>query len=240
MLYLERTINVNKGQATIDETVILYQGDKNVEIQFRITNNPFKSKANVDPTFGQLIIVRDKAEPIFSNVSRLSNNRIIFVIDGEMIDEASEIGFYKFQIRLFNEDKTSRCTLPVIENGIEIREPICDDEVPVEPAMTDIAVIDEAYINEDGQEENVFDENGNYNITTWSSGMVISSGKLNKMENAIGSVNGRAMNIQMYYATTDYVMNNYYEKNDANNTFATKDDIGNINDILDSINGEVI
>ena len=45
-----------------------------------------------------------------------------------MIDELSELGSYTFQIRLYNEDQTSRGTLPPVENGIIIVEPLCEEE----------------------------------------------------------------------------------------------------------------
>ena len=41
-----------------------------------------------------------------------------------MTDEEIELGSYTYQIRLFDDPKTSRVTLPPIENGIEIKQPI--------------------------------------------------------------------------------------------------------------------
>ena len=45
-----------------------------------------------------------------------------------MIDEIYEVGFYSFHIRLYNDDKTSRVTLPPVMKGIEIREPLVIEE----------------------------------------------------------------------------------------------------------------
>ena len=127
MIYLERTITIANNNASIDEQIVLYKGDRNVEIQFILKNSPFKYKDARDATYGQLIINRENADPIFSDVSETINGKILFVITGDMIDEIEECGDYDFQIRLFNEDKTSRITLMPITAGITIRKPICEE-----------------------------------------------------------------------------------------------------------------
>lgn len=143
MIYLERTITVVNNNASIDEQVILYKGDRNVEIQFIIKNSPFKYKSGIDTTYGQLIINRKKADSLFSNVSKLSNGKVLFVVTGDMIDELNECGDYDFQIRLFNEAQTSRVTLAPITAGISIREPICEGDDP----NTEVITPYETYFN---------------------------------------------------------------------------------------------
>ena len=44
MIYIERAVSINKSNASIDEPILLYKGDKNVEVQFAINNSPFKYK----------------------------------------------------------------------------------------------------------------------------------------------------------------------------------------------------
>ena len=131
MIYLERTVVIENSTAYIEEPIYLYKGDKNIEIRFAIQNNPFKYKNSLEYNYGQLIIKRDTAPNIFSEVTKLNGGRIILTITGEMIDELSELGSYTFQIRLYNEDQTSRGTLPPVENGIVIVEPLCEE--PLEP-----------------------------------------------------------------------------------------------------------
>lgn len=178
MIYLERTVTINKGSASIDEPVILYKGDKNVEIQFNLKNNPYKSKSSTIVTYGQLIIDRAKADSIFSSISKLSSNKVLFVITGDMIDDLNECGTFDFQIRLFNEDQSSRATLAPIEGGIIIREPICEGD------SIDSGATDESETTE-GEEVDIFDNEGNYNKTNWESGNAITSQKMNKIEGAL-------------------------------------------------------
>lgn len=198
MIYIERTINISDNNAKIEEPVVLYKGDGNIEVQFTITNNPFKYKAGIDLTYGQLIIKRPTTDPIFSDVAKLSSNKenskVHLVITGEMIDELVELGNYDFQIRLLNTDMSSRATLPPVTAGILIKEPICEETVNTAPVNYSRAAINRETVD-------TFDEEGNYNKTDWSNGDIITDKKLNKIEDAI------------------------YTINDNNGDYATKDDI---------------
>ena len=131
MIYIERTIKIKKGEASINEPVCLYKGDKNIEIRFLIENNPFKYKNDLTINYGQLIIKRENAPDIFSEPTKLNSGRIIFLITGDMINDLNELGNYTFQIRILNEDLTSRGTLPPVFAGISIKEPLCEE--PLDP-----------------------------------------------------------------------------------------------------------
>lgn len=203
-MYIERTIEVKKNNAKIEEPIVLYKGDRNIELQFTLVNNPFKCKSGVEITYGQLIIKRPKADPIFSDVAKLSNSKASFIITGDTIDDLEEIGEYDFQIRLLNSDKTARGTLPPVFAGIVIKEPVCEeDAVGYSAANYSKATVGEAL--------DTFDENGDYIKTVWDKGSLITDTKLNKIEDAIYEINANS---------------------------ATKEDIGNIDAILDNINGE--
>jgi len=217
MIYISRIVTIDKGNASIDEQIVLYKGDKNVEIQFNIKNNPFRQKNGLYATYGQLVIDRE-ASPIFSEVSQIINNKVLFVVTGDMINEIEECGNYNFQIRLFNEDKTSRVTLPPIEGGMLIKEPICEEE-GVNAATVNYS---RTTTEEEAEALDVFDEEGNYNKTIWVDGDLITDLKLNKIEDALYEINVKSN-----------------EEVDLTN-YATKDDIGNINAILDNLNGEII
>ena len=65
-----------------------------------------------------------------------NEGKIIFKITGEMIDEIAEVGNYSFQIRLFDESINSRVTLPEVNGGIEIREPIASEDTSSTVVMT--------------------------------------------------------------------------------------------------------
>ena len=146
MIFTDRTVTVQKGTSSINDTIILYRGDKDVEIRFTLNEgSPFKFGSGASPNiiekteaaYGQLVIKAPNNLPaIFSEVAPTNEGKIIFKITGEMINEITEIGNYSFQIRLFDEDESSRVTLPEVNSGIEIREPIASEDTASTVVMT--------------------------------------------------------------------------------------------------------
>ena len=146
MIFTDRTVIVQKGTSSINDTIVLYRGDKNVEIRFTLSEgSPFRYGSGASPNiiekteaaYGQLVIKSPNNLPaIFSEVAPTNEGKIVFTITGEMIDEIDEVGNYSFQIRLFDENKNSRVTLPEVNNGIEIREPIASEDASSTVTMT--------------------------------------------------------------------------------------------------------
>ena len=249
MIYIERTIDIKKNIAKIEEPIILYKGDKNIELQFMIENNPFKYKSGVELTYGQLVVKRPTAPPIFSEVAKLSNNKVLFIVTGDMIDELAELGEYDFQIRLINADKTSRGTIPPVTAGIIVKEPLCEE--PDNIATINESTVNDAIVPASSEILNAFDNKGDYIKTEWKDGDRITDAKLNKIENALYEINGKEVNVEVDLsglATEDYVDNAIAEAH-ANADFDLSEyvtnskfdrTIGDINTILDSINGEEI
>lgn len=196
MIFTERTVRVNNDKSTINAPVILYRGDKNIEIRFELLKSPYKysNKGTVniiettDASYGQLVIKTPNDEPpIFSDIVETQQSHIIFTITYDMIDEVKELGTYDFQIRLFDEEQNSRATIPPIEKGIEIREPIAQEDVS---DTNEVGVATVGYaLTTAASNEDAFDAEGNYNKTTWGTGDRITAAKLNKMEAGIDEVN---------------------------------------------------
>ena len=138
MIFTDRTVKVKRGVSSINTPIILYRGDREVEIRFTLKEEaPFMFNKetgsniieNSEAAYGQLVIKTPNDLPaIFSEVAPTSEGKIVFKITGEMIDEITEVGNYSFQIRLFNESMNSRVTLPEVNGGIEIREPIASED----------------------------------------------------------------------------------------------------------------
>jgi hypothetical protein len=205
LIYIERKIRIKNNEAQIEEPIILYKGDMNIELQFIIENNPFKYKPGMDVTYGQLVIKRPNAAPIFSEPAKMSSSRVLFIITGDMIDESVELGDYDFQIRLLNTDQTSRGTLPPITAGITIKEPLCEEAITNRASVNDAnAYVMRANNNvmRAGNSDNAFDADGNYNRTNWVGGDIITDTKLNKVEEALYQINN---DIPTDYATEEYV-----------------------------------
>ena len=187
MIFTERNITIRNDSATINAPVILYRGDKNVEVRFILIESPYKYSnrdsinifESTDASYAQLVIkTPNDREPIFGDITAVGNNNVTFVIRHDMIDEIEEVGKYDFQIRLFDADQTSMATTPEVVGGFIIKEPIAKEDS--NNNITNSAIVGSAVVTND-LEIPTFVANS-YNKTTWHDGDVISKQKLNKME----------------------------------------------------------
>ena len=159
MIFTNRTITVKRGISSINEPIILYRGDREVEIRFALKEEaPFRFNREVDSniienseaTYGQLVIKVPNGLPaIFSEITPTNEGRIVFKITEEMIDEIAEVGNYSFQIRLFDENISSRVTLPEVNDGIEVREPIASEDTASTVVITYDATAKRLIISDD-------------------------------------------------------------------------------------------
>lgn len=216
MIFTESTIKISNNVSKMDSTIVLYRGDKNVEIRFTILQSPFKYSNTVatnviestNASYGQLVIkTPNDKPPIFSEVSSTKEGTVLFTITKEMIDEIEEVGVYTFQIRLMDENKQSRVTIPPVENGIEIKEPIAieDDNTT---NVVGLAKANYAVATLSDVDTPAFDDTGKYIKTNWNDGDIITNASLNKIEDGIYTTNENVT------ATKKYVDNgiNYNNK----------------------------
>ena len=235
MIITDRTITVRKGVSSINEPVVVYRGDYEIVLRFTIMNSKFKfmSRTNMieseKASYAQLVILTPYGGNIFSAMTKCSEGAVAFVMTQEMLDQIEEVGLYSFQIRLFDVNKESRITIPPVEFGIEIREPIAseDHDNTVNLAVTGYASVRKSdptdYIIENiinPNEENVgptFDDNGDYNKNEWTIGKRISQGKLNKIEDAIDTINQNEKALGKKVTTNYNVLNS--TKADKNEIF---------------------
>ena len=188
MIFTERTITVSKDTSSMSNSpIVLYRGDREVEIRFTIVENPYKysnkDATNIiettDASYGQLVIkVPNDRAPIFSEITQTKKGCITFTITTEMIDEVSETGEYDFQIRLFDEEKVSRITIPPVNGGISVREPIAVEA----GSLPETPIVQET-------QEPTFTENNKYNKSVWDMSGRVTTGKMNKIEDALYQIN---------------------------------------------------
>ena len=201
MIFTDRTITVRKGESRIDEPIVVYRGDYELEVRFTILNSKFRFMSGTNliesekASYGQLAILTPYGGNIFSDIVRCNDGSVTFVLTADMLNQIEEVGLYSFQIRLMDYTKESRVSIPPIEFGIEVREPIAseDHDNSINNAIVGYSIA--KVVNP--EEENVgdtFNEDGNYNKTKWETGDRISQGKLNKIEDAINKVNKNEMN----------------------------------------------
>ena len=202
MIFTERTITVVNDSATINKPLILYRGDKNIELKITIVESQFKFRSTgasnvietANASYAQLVINTPYNSPIFSEVTATENGTVIFVISAAMIDEVREVGIYDIQIRLLDDNKQSRVTIPPVSNAIEIREPMAiEDGSAVDSNAVNVAKVNRALTTTSAPLE-AFDSQGNYIKKTWGDGDPITDAALNKMEAGIDGVNKKIGN----------------------------------------------
>ena len=201
MIFTERQITIRNGKSSINEPVILYRGDYEVSIRFTIMESKFRFKSGVNlvdsekASHGQLAILAPYGGNVFSEIVKCEDGTVTFTLTKEMIDQLEEVGLYSFQIRLFDYYRESRVSIPPVEFGIEVREPVAseDHDNEVNNAIVGYSIAKVVGgLNEDVGP--TFDNEGNYNKTDWETGDRISEGKLNKIEDALDKINQNEKN----------------------------------------------
>ena len=239
MIFTERQITVRNGKSLINEPVILYRGDFEVSIRFTIMESKFRFKSGVNlvdsekASFGQLAILAPYGGNVFSELVKCEDGTVTFTLTKEMIDQLEEVGLYSFQIRLFDYYRESRVSIPPVEFGIEVREPVAseDHDNSVNNAIVGYSIAKVV----DGLNEDVpdtFDANGNYNKTDWETGDRITEGKLNKIEDALDKINQNEKND---VAALDKKVNSNY-----NILNSVKADVSQTNNMQQQINNLVL
>ena len=201
MIYATVNMTIGDYSSTCDNKILLYRGDKNVEIRIVMKGNKFTV---LDSTYAQMIIKRPSATSVFSEPAPIQNDTVVFVITEDMIDELKEIGEYTFQVRLYDDTMTARATLPPCNSALIIERPIA---VEGEAAVNLAVVNDSAVMLADTtiSEEDIFTEDNKYNRTIWVDGDLITDTRLNKIEDALYYINENGGNGSGGGATTPYI-----------------------------------
>ena len=189
MIYADVNMVVKDYESICDKKIILYRGDKNLQLRFVIKDNKFTV---IENTYAQLLIKRPKATPIFSNISAIDNDTVVLTVTEEMINELLELGTYQFQIRLYDDNLVSRATLPPCNSCLFIEEPIIiEGEDYDSSSEVNTAQVNYSMTVYSGETESIFNSNGEYNKTPWLDGDLITDTRLNKIEGAIYDINKR-------------------------------------------------
>ena len=186
MLYARVVLWVKEEETISDSRVILYRGDRNVDIEFTLKSVDYVLSESVE---AQLVLVRPHANSIFSKMHTINQNKVTFTITGDMIDELSEIESYAIQIRLFGPNATARATLPPCYDVIYVRNPIATEpHIEGEVARANYANANRNITISDLENVGPVFTNGLYNKNVWIDGDLISVGRLNKIEEALYAV----------------------------------------------------
>ena len=212
MLYARVVLWVKKDEVISDSKVIVYRGDKNVDIEFTLKSVDY---VLTESAFAQLILTRPYATSVFSEIFKIGDNKVIVRITGDMIDELNEKESYAIQIRLFDSERVARVTLPPCYDVIGVREPIAVEQTDGDEALVNLAEVNYALTGRNSEQIGDVFTDGVYNKTIWYDGDLITDGRLNKVEDALH-----------FISRTDIEQREQLEKNTS--------DISTILDIVDT------
>lgn len=212
MLYAKVVLWVKEEEVISDSKVILYRGDKNVDIEFTLKSVDY---VLTESAFAQLILTRPYATSVFSEIFKIGDNKVIVRITGDMIDELNEKESYTIQIRLFDSERVARVTLPPCYDVICVREPIAVERTDGDEALVNLAIVNYALTDRNSEQIGDVFTDGVYNKTIWYDGDLITDGRLNKVEDAL-----------YFISRTDIEQREQLEKNTS--------DISTILDIVDT------
>lgn len=182
-------IKVNNGEAKLSENVYIYQNDRGIELKLKlnlVNNNSHSairsSLFETDTIFAGATILKPNGELIGRDKAIIKDDTITFRIDRDFTDHVDEIGVYKIQFHIY-DTLDNRITLPPI--SFEVKELLgIVDEFESNFGVADNSYVDLCNVLDDGREIEIF-SNGKYIKTIWNNGDLISSAKLNKIEEAI-------------------------------------------------------
>lgn len=178
----EYSIIIDKQKSVLNRELSIYTHDKGVDIYFKLMNTSYLD-LNSKYLLSDVVLVSPLKKQIKSDVVPIIDNKILFTIDNQIMNQIDEVGQYHVHIRIYDE-KGGRIKLPHFIMKVEECE-IDDDDLPI--ASTNISAIDNSKVNKYGKELRIFNEDSSYNRTVWIGGDIITDSKLNKIELAINS-----------------------------------------------------
>ena len=184
-------IKINNDKAKISEDIYVYQNDRGIELRFKlstgITNyrsNIYKSFSNSPTILAAATILKPNGELMGMKKSAVIDDTICFMIDKDFTDNVDEIGVYKVQFHLYDTED-NRITIPPVEFEVkELLGLINEDDLGFKHGIVDSTLSDLCIVGDNSEEVEIF-SNGKYIKTIWNYGDLITSVKLNKIEEAI-------------------------------------------------------
>ena len=226
-IVIERVITVKNNIATLDNPLYLYTGDGDITCLFTIKEIKKSAKFGQINTsnlitegvgYGEVRIYKPDDVLVFTARAEIIDDKLQALFSFTNIDQLTEAGIHQLQIHLYDAEagERNRFTIPPVE--LNVLFPVGTTSSIVNQAIAGYSLL---RIDETEEPVDTFDEYGNYNATDWNVSEKITAAKLNKIEDGISTLT-----------------NNVKEIDTSN--YATKDELGDINSILDNINGESI
>lgn len=198
-IFYNYTITVNGNKASMDKNIYLYRKNKNVDYYFEIKNACFKFEDEINyiisynAKYARFRVIKPDGTKFFTEKREIENGYAKFSVTEDLIDERAEVGTYVFQIDLY-DGSNGFITIPPIYNQFHVLEPLFDEDESG-AGQVDISSVDVAYIGDTLEKVTIFDENGVYVKTFWKPKEIISSVRMNKIEEGIYSLSQKVADL---------------------------------------------
>ena len=134
----EVTLRVSNNKASIDKPIYLYLGDGEITLLISILDVTVKIGTYIESTnlvreygtkWASVCLLKPDNTIVYGSECSVSDNKLVFKISKEFIDELGEQGEHLLQIHLYDSnnidgDNVNRYTIPPI--SLQVLKPLCD------------------------------------------------------------------------------------------------------------------
>ena len=184
-------VSINQDKTRPNEKMFIYRNDIGVDIYIELTNLTYKFDGSKNFKFANALF--KTPSDIVYTVNNLSviDGKIKFSFNEEVVSHIQEIGKYELQFQIFDVDK-NRLTIP--SYYFDVKEPLGNTQVNFEEGVIDFAHVDYSYITEDTNVALFAVEDG-YIKTNWQTGDLITSERMNNIEDGISMALSKEANV---------------------------------------------
>ena len=173
-------VTLNQDKAKPREKFFIYRNDVGVDIYIELSNLTYQFDNKKNNFKYANAIFRTPNGLVFTvNYLTIVNERVVFSFTSEIIKNMQTIGKYDLQLQLF-DNALNRISLPIII--FEVKEPIGQSDVSISEGMVDYSYVGDCFV---ANEINLFTIENGYVKTVWETGDLITSSRLNNMEDGI-------------------------------------------------------
>ena len=184
-------VSINQDKTRPNEKMFIYRNDIGVDMYIELTNLTYKFDGSKNFKFANALF--KTPSDIVYTVNNLSviDGKIKFSFNEEVVSHIQEIGKYELQFQVFDIDK-NRLTIP--SYYFDVKEPLGNTQVNLEEGVIDFAHVDYSYITEDTNVALFAVEDG-YIKTNWQTGDLITSERMNNIEDGISMALSKEANV---------------------------------------------
>ena len=188
----EYTMTINKKTSALNKNLTISTNDKGIDIIFRLIDCPYINLSSKKNLYSRIILLDPLGKQIDSDVTSIVENRVILRLTKNLMSEITEVGIYKLYIAIM-DDRNNVDLLPPVKCTIE------ESEVEVRGLSVGLinqSGIDNALSTDYGSEISLFNADGSYNRTVWVSGDMITTARMNKLEDAVSNARDHILEIE--------------------------------------------